>query len=282
MGWQKILENVKAMNARLEVQRTFAASARDINQAIGNAEKSLPDEVKKFAQIRERVEAMDTCGVKEFDDYRRSLLAIVSATGSPRPLPTAPLNKVLEKARAELQSKPEELKAQEQAYFRFCEAAQAINEAVAKTAQAHRAVAETLNQIRERVERLDTFGIKEFEDYKRSLLGMAGGGTLRPLPLEPVYKAISRVESEHLKMVNEYYAKLSASCPSEVKPGMVFKRSSDQVFVEITKGPFKPHNADLKGDKAICFKARLWKDGQAGTEIDYDLAGLKQLKYLKT
>lgn len=282
MGWQKILDNVKAMNARLELQRTFQESAREINEAIGNSEKALPQEVKIFAEIRERVEAMDTCGVKEFEDYKKSLLGIVAHGGS-RPLPMTPLDKVMQKAKAEQQGQPE-LNAKLQTYYGFYEAAQKINEAVAKTADAHAAVGQTMEKIRQRIEGLNTFGIKEFEDYRKSLLGIVAGGAnhLRPLPMDPVYRAMGRVESEHMRMVKDYYGKLAASCPTDVKPGMVFQRSGEQVFVEITKGPFQPQNANLKGDKATCFQCRVWKDGKAGAAIDLDLAALKGMKYLNT
>jgi hypothetical protein len=282
VGWQKILDNVKAMNAKLELQRTFQESAREINQAIANSAKALPEEAKMFAQIRERVEALDTCGVKEFEDYQKSLLGIV-AHGGTRPLPMTPLDKVMEKAKAESQDQPG-LKAKLQTYYGFYAAARAINEAVAKTAEAHAAVGQTMEKIRQRIEGLNTFGIQEFEVYQKSLLGIVAGGAthLRPLPMDPLYKAMGRVESEHLKMLKEYYEKLAASCPSEVKPGMVFKRSGEQVFVEITKGPLKPQNADLKGDQAICFTGRVWKDEKAGAEITFDLASLKKMKYLKT
>lgn len=282
MGYLKIQENLKALRAKVDVQKTFEKSAREINEAIAKELNALPDEDKRFAKIRDQVQAMDTCGVKEFEDYKKSLLGIVAGGGTRRPLPMDPLDKVVEKARTERQSKPGETSAEGQAYDRFYKAAQDINKAVAKTAQAFAAVGEAKEKIRQRIEGLNTFGIKEFEDYKKSLLGIVAGGTPRPLPMDPVNKAIARVESEHVRMVREYYEKLAAGCPNDVKPGMVFKRPGDDTFVEITKGPFKPQNTDLKGDHAICFNGRIWKDEKAGAEISYDLADLKQMKYLKT
>ena len=97
---------------------------------------------------------------------------------------------------------------------------------------------------------LDTFGIKEFVDYKESLTWISRVSSehfvqlikvcARPLPTAPLDNVLKGMQAEVKKMVDEWVDKQTAKFPKELKVGMTLKGRSGEL-VEI-----------LKMDKTYC------------------------------
>jgi hypothetical protein len=173
----------------------------------------------------------------------------------------------------------DELWKKSEALGKFKDAASSFNEAHAKIAAAYDNVEKIRKENLAKVEGLDTLGIKEFEDYKKSLVAVYVGFSNRPLPTKPLEDVIKRQSDALEQAVKERVAKLAASFPAEVKPGMVFRFEPTGALWEIKSGPTKSSNPNLKGDAA------LWYDqvSDTGSKFPINLADLKKsCKYIKT
>lgn len=183
--------------------------------------------------------------------------------------------KTIQQKRAELQDK-------QKIKYAFRDSIEELNKGLADIEKAINNLGATRMAIEKRISALDTGGVKEFEDYKKSLIAVAQGWGARSLPMTPVDKVISEASKELSTMISAYEDKLAAAFPREVKPGMTFKHAPLKRIYEIKTGPTQATNINLKGDNAIWFKVHFWTEGKDGGEVDINLTDLKKMKYLNT
>lgn len=182
-----------------------------------------------------------------------------------------------------IEEKRKELRQKQEVKYAFRDAVGRINEGLANIQKAISDVEHTKQELGRTIAGLDTGGIKEFEDYKKSLLAICNGWGVRPLPLAPVEKVCRDAEAELRAMIAAWTDKLAAAFPKEVKPGMTFKNQSLDRIYEVLSPPEQAANANLKGDNAIFFKVKWWKaDGEQGGGYSISLVDLKKMKYLNT
>ena len=181
-----------------------------------------------------------------------------------------------------IQEKRKELAARQEILFKFQKAAEEINSRLAKVAQAMKQLEASKQEVASGISSLNTGGIPEFDTYKKSLLGIAQGGTPRPLPMDPVEKVVKGAADQLRAMVREYEDKLAATCPKDIKPGMTFKDPPTGRIYEVRSPPEKAQNPNLRGDDAIWFDGVWFTDGTAGSNSPVKLSALKKMKYLKT
>jgi hypothetical protein len=168
---------------------------------------------------------------------------------------------------------------QAEALSEFTKAAKQFSDTHAKIAAAYAQVEKLRDANKTKIEALDTLGIKEFEDYKKSLIAVYGGWGNRPLPLKPLEDVIAKKKKEVDDAVRERVAKLAASFPSQIKPGMVFRFDPTGVLWEIKSGPEESKNPNLKGDAKIFYKYLP----EGGSENNVSLETLKKsCKYINT
>jgi hypothetical protein len=118
------------------------------------------------------------------------------------------------------------------------------------------------------ISRLDTFGVKAFEDYKQHVLNqIQHGGTLRQLPMAPLEKAIEAQTVEVDEEFQDWLKKKSGPLPAKLKPGMIIADSQGRVETVrlILDDPQEDRSGDP--DKAKlpveCLNVRtgqVWKD----------------------
>jgi hypothetical protein len=200
MGFHKVVEKYAEWREKDKLFHNFAETAQAITQMFVDSEKALKDDCAVMDKIRLKIEQLTTFGEKEFEDYKKSLLGIAIGGGTPRPLPIDPVRKAMARARQEKETKPAEYEAKMEVWGAFEKAAKQINE----SQQKYKNVSQTLEQLAMRVAGMNTLDIKEFEDYKKSLLGILAGGTPRPLPLEPLRRAVVKVSNEHYRLVKDH------------------------------------------------------------------------------
>lgn len=141
-----------------------------------------------------------------------------------------------------------------------------------------------LDKVAADMDKLDTKGIKEFEDYHKSLVAISQGGNWRPLPTKPLDAVISKMRAD---IANEQWAwidKLTANAPAEIKPGMVFANKQMGWIYEIKSGPTKAQNTNLRGDDGIFFQfVRYDKDDKKyeGSISKSDLSPKKGIKFIR-
>jgi hypothetical protein len=181
-----------------------------------------------------------------------------------------------------IQDKRQELEAKQQVLFKFRSAATEVNAQIARAAEAARQLENAKSAIASSVGAMFTGGVPEFEAYKKSLLGIAKGGTFRPLPMDPVEKVVKNADAELRAMLSAWEDKLAASCPKDIKPGMTFKDAPTGRIYEVKSSAEKATNPRLQGDAAIWFDGEFFKDGKSAGKSPIDLASLKKMKYLKT
>ncbi len=161
-----------------------------------------------------------------------------------------------------------------------------FKEAVAELAAAHEKIAKAyanLEKLRAdgaaKVERIPTHGVKEFDDYKKSLIAVYQGWGNRPLPTKPLDAVVERERKAVDEAVKARVDKLAASFPSQVKKGMVFKMSATGKLYEISGDEQKSKNPNLKGEAAI-----FWDtiDEKGARAFPISLADLKKsYKFIK-
>jgi hypothetical protein len=173
-----------------------------------------------------------------------------------------------------------ELSEQAAALSAFTKAAGEFVATYAKIAAAYAQVEELRENKKMAVHELKTLGIKEFEDYKKGLIGVFEKWGNRPLPLKPLEDLVARKKKEVDDAVQARVAKMAASFPAEVKPGMLFRFEPTKVLWEIKSGPLQAKNENLKGkiDAVTYFKYQP----EGGSENNVTLETLKKsCKYIK-
>src|SRR5262245_57586126 len=97
MGYKTILAHRKQLAEKIAVYEALVASAKSVSGQMAKLEeahKKVTAETERLAPVLTKMaddmSKLDTKDVKEFEDFRKSLLATVSG-GSLRPLPTKPL-----------------------------------------------------------------------------------------------------------------------------------------------------------------------------------------------
>lgn len=171
-----------------------------------------------------------------------------------------------------------ELEKNASALLAFTAAAQQFIEAHGKITAAHENVEKLRAAQLSKVQALPTLGVKEFEDYKQHLVKVYGGWSDRPLPLKPLEAVVATQRKAVDDAVQARVAKLAASFPGQVKPGMVFRYEPTKTLWEITSEGEEAKNANLKGDEKTWFKYQAQGAGPGSTS----LATLKKsCKYIK-
>lgn len=170
--------------------------------------------------------------------------------------------------------------------------ARSLTGQMAKIAEAHKKVEaesmkiwDVLQKMAKDMEKLETKGVKEFEDFRQSLvaLGNGGSGSMRPLPTKPIEVAVSRMRTEVEKEQRAWVEKLAANMPAELKPGMVLIDKTIGNEYEIKAGPYAATNTNLHGDAAIIYDIICYRDGKK-SEFPLSKAELKRqgMKFVRS
>lgn len=188
--------------------------------------------------------------------------------------------KTIAALREELEKKAKALEAFELAAKTFVETHAKIQESHDNVQKAYENVEKLRTANHGKVMALDTLGIKEFEDYKKSLVQVySHWGPERPLPLKPLRDVVMKQQAAVNEAVKARVEKLAAAFPKEIKKGMVFKFEPTGVLWEITSEATESKNINLKGD------AKIWYDYLAdnGTKNSVNVETLKKsCKFIKT
>ncbi|MDQ2839944.1 MAG: hypothetical protein M3Y72_02665 [Acidobacteriota bacterium] len=185
--------------------------------------------------------------------------------------------KTIEAKRKEYQAKVEVCKT-------FVDASKQINDSLASLEKSMKQMRQMRDDLQKKVSGLDTAGVKEFEDFKKDLLSSCKSETVKPLPTGAIEKALDTAKKEIDDLVDAWVDKLAGSFPKELKPGMTLKDCKLKRLYEVTGGPEKSNNENLKGDAAIWFKVKIIADGKQ-TDTSMSLAQLSPkngIKYIKT
>jgi len=117
MGMKAINAKRDEMTAKWKVREAFVKAAEDMKRELAKVEKGLRELDAIRAPIDKDVCGLDTFGVKEFIDYKASLVAISHGSSEhfvqltkmyTRPLPAAPLDAVLKGMEGEVRKMMDE------------------------------------------------------------------------------------------------------------------------------------------------------------------------------
>ena len=189
--------------------------------------------------------------------------------------------------------KEAELRKKNQALETFLKTAATLQEALTKVQKlgedaekAYTAMYDKKKQMTPVIEKLDTHGIKEFEQYKAHLLAVATNKAFqdRLLPTAPLQKVVDTARSEVRTMLNEWLEKQASSMPKEWKKGMSFRDYDLDRVYELISDVEQAKNVNLKGDDALWFNTKFTdlKTGKEGT-VNVSKGSLlkRKLKFLK-
>lgn len=142
---------------------------------------------------------------------------------------------------------------------------------------------DVVNKMAADMSKLDTKGVKEFEDFRQSLVGLASSGSMRPLPTKPLEMVVGKMRGEVEKEHRDWIEKLAANMPADLKPGMVLIDKTIGNEYEIKAGPKKATNVNLKGDDAIYYDIICHRQGKT-SEYPLTKAELKRqgMKFVKS
>ncbi|HKC29749.1 MAG TPA: hypothetical protein VKB75_17165 [Jatrophihabitans sp.] len=138
-----------------------------------------------------------------------------------------------------------------------------------------------LQKMATEMEKLDTKGVKEFEEFRQSLVALGSGNSrsMRPLPTKSIEVAVSRMRGEVEKEQRAWIEKLAANMPAELKPGMVLIDKTIGNEYEIKSGPQTSKNPNLSGDAAIFYDVICYRNGSKSefpmTKADLKKNGMK-------
>lgn len=184
-----------------------------------------------------------------------------------------------------IQIKRNELNERVEVFDKLVGAAKSISVQMEKITKQQQQMKTVLAGVSAEMDKLDTKGIKEFDDYKKSLIAITNGGPMRPLPSLP----LERVVNQMRKSVDaEYWAwvdKLAANTPAQIQPGMVFINKKMGWTFEIKSVAQQSKNPNLKGDEATFYDVvRHDTTGKPyETSISKaDLSPRKGVKFVKT
>jgi hypothetical protein len=137
----------------------------------------------------------------------------------------------------------------------FVDSAQELKAELAKVEKGLRELDAIRARIQKDISGLETFGIKEFVDYKASLMAISNGSSehfaqltkmyTRPLPIAPLNAVVQGMEAEVRKMLDGWIEKHTATFPKELKVGMTLKGQSGEL-VEILKVDSSVGRCDVK------------------------------------
>jgi hypothetical protein len=142
------------------------------------------------------------------------------------------------------------------------------------------------NKLLPEVKKLETFGVKAFEDYKKSLIAICENRSFedRPLPTTPLQRALMQAQEDLDKELQAWIDKQPASMPKEIKKGMTFKDGHLNRIWEVISDPYPAKNARLQGDDAIIVTAK-WSEPETGksgqTEVSKTFLTTGKMKFLK-
>lgn len=106
----------------------------------------------------------------------------------------------------------------------------------------------------ESAKKLNTHGIVQLDEVKRLLL-VATQHASKPHPIDLTalenleHAAKNQIEKGLQGEMEQYYEKIAAGWPAEIKVGMMFKNG--ERVIEITSAQLKSQNPNLKGDEAL-------------------------------
>ena len=183
-----------------------------------------------------------------------------------------------------------ELKEKIKTFEALAAAAKPLNERLQKIAAARKQLDEqydkthdVVQKLAKDIEKIDTKGVKEFEDFLKSLQAILRSNVDgRPLPTKPMEEALARmrkdVEVEHRKWIE----KLASNMPKELKPGMVLIDKAIGSEYEI-KGPATVPGAPPGGDAGTFYTVICHRDGKQ-TEMKMSVQELKRngMKFVRS
>lgn len=108
MGLKKIAELRKLLDAKQEMFKEFRRAADEFNKTYAKIAAAFEGVEKLRSENLARIERLETHNIKEFDDYRKALVAVYAGWGN-RPLPLKPLEVVIEKQRDALEAEKKKL-----------------------------------------------------------------------------------------------------------------------------------------------------------------------------
>jgi hypothetical protein len=164
--------------------------------------------------------------------------------------------KAIEAKRAELEKREDAMKV-------FVAAAGKLQEALSKVQKlgedAHDAYVAMYDKKRDllpAMTKLDTLGIKEFEQYKEHMVSICKNEAFkdRLFPFAPIQKVVTDARKETDKLMNDWLEKQAAAMPKVFKKGMTFRDYTQNRVFELTSDEEKAENDRLRGDDAIFVK----------------------------
>jgi len=166
-----------------------------------------------------------------------------------------------------IQEKRAELSKKIDVWETFLQAAREINRGLAEIEQATQKLTATKDKLGKTIAVLNTLGVKEFDDFKKSLLAVCVASGTRPLPLKPVEQVVNDARAGLDKELDAWTEKLAAAFPSEIKVGMTFKDRKLGRIYEVVGDRELATNANLTGDDAIWYKCKMFEgEKQLGTQ----------------
>ena len=108
MGLKKIAELRKVLDAKQKTFEEFRRAADEFNKAYVKIAAAYDGVAKLRSENLARIERLETHNIKEFEDYRKALVAVYEGWGN-RPLPLKPLEVVIEKQKEALEAEKQKL-----------------------------------------------------------------------------------------------------------------------------------------------------------------------------
>lgn len=171
-------------------------------------------------------------------------------------------------------------------------AAKPLTERIQKIAAAQKQIEEQwsnvsalTDKLAKDIEKIDTKGVKEFEDFHKSLVEISKNNSLmaRPLPTRPMEAALAKMRKDIELEQRKWIERLAANMPSELKPGMVLIDKTIGNEYVIKSGPEKAQNSNLTGDASIFYRIICHRQGKQ-SEFDLSLKDLKRqgMKFVRS
>lgn len=156
--------------------------------------------------------------------------------------------KKVQAKRDELTKKQEALASFVAIATKMTEALERIKKAEDEASKAHQDLHAKRLAMSTFAEKIETHGIKEFEQIKASMVAFCGGGAhqLRLLPLAPAKKVVDAAKKEHAEMLSAWFKKQAASVPKLLKKGMTFHDYTKDRIYEMLADEEPIAEADLK------------------------------------
>lgn len=183
---------------------------------------------------------------------------------------------------AEIQRKRAELEKKIKALETFRDGSKQVNDDLAALEQATLKLAATREAVGKKVAALDTCGVKEFENYKKSLSVICDGWNVKALPLMPVERVITDAKKDIDKDMDVWIDRLVAAFPKKLDVGMTLKDYKLNRLYQIV-GIEPSKNVNHTGDAASFYKCLVIEGGkQTGSRLinGADLSPKNGIKYI--